>query len=215
MDATFSAASQPPSGRDWTFGATTSGRAAFDDPSAGDASGRDIVRIAAAFSPDDCHKVLRLTVDRPSTWGYHSGIDIRRRRCRVCWLAPDESARWLYQTVESIFLQANARFGFDLTGFAGDLQFTEYETGMHFDWHVDSLAVGDSVRKLSLSIQLSDPADYDGGGLEFVRPGGELVLSRRLGTAIVFPSFTAHRVTEVTRGKRLALVAWAAGPPFR
>jgi PKHD-type hydroxylase len=71
-----------------------------------------------------------------------------------------------------------------------------------------------SQRKLSLTLQLSPPEAYEGGGLEFFG-AGELSVSRLQGTLIAFPSFLHHRVTPITRGKRESLVMWWHGPAFR
>lgn len=73
-------------------------------------------------------------------------------------------------------------------------------------------------RKLSCSIQLSDPADYEGGdlfldGLPCEQPPVNDI--RYQGTSIFFPSFVYHRVTPVTRGTRYSLVAWFDGPKWR
>ena len=72
-----------------------------------------------------------------------------------------------------------------------------------------------SKRKLSLSVQLTDPADYDGGDLEFVNHLGNEDEFRKQGSIIVFPSYLSHRVTTVTRGARRSMIAWVFGPPFR
>ena len=54
----------------------------------------------------------------------------------------------------------------------------------------------------SISVQLSDPSDYSGGVLEF--PNATATTAR--GAAIVFPSYTMHKVHPVTRGRRSSLV---------
>jgi PKHD-type hydroxylase len=84
----------------------------------------------------------------------------------------------------------------------------------------DELIIG-KVRKLSLTLNLSDDNEYEGGNLMFdfgkheypqfyeckeIRPKGSLV---------VFPSFTPHCVTPVTKGIRKSLVLWCLGKPFR
>ena len=71
-----------------------------------------------------------------------------------------------------------------------------------------------SARKLSLSVQLSDGADYDGGDLRFPGPTDEPA-PRERGALIAFPSFVTHRVEPVTRAERLSLVSWISGRPFR
>jgi len=62
-----------------------------------------------------------------------------------------------------------------------------------------------SYRVLSFSIQLSDPALYDGGMLEVGGPGNA---SAAQGTAVLFPSYSLHRVHPVTQGERWSIVSW-------
>jgi PKHD-type hydroxylase len=70
------------------------------------------------------------------------------------------------------------------------------------------------LRKISMSIQLTDGSQYDGGDIEIHGPP-LTVAPRSIGSVVVFPSYALHRVTTVTRGVRHSLVVWAAGPPFR
>ena len=76
--------------------------------------------------------------------------------------------------------------------------------------------------KLSITVSLSDPRDYEGGFLEFAVPHHEptkceFIKARQAmprGSIIVFPSYTWHRVTPVTSGTRLSLVQWNLGPGY-
>ena len=70
-----------------------------------------------------------------------------------------------------------------------------------------------SMRKLSVSVQLSDPNHYKGGNLEFADFIGtpEQKYLRPKGTVIVFPSFIPHQITPVTEGVRHSLVGWYEG----
>ena len=63
-------------------------------------------------------------------------------------------------------------------------------------------------------MQLSDPASYEGGNLEIMNSRDPQAMPRDRGVIIMFPSFTLHRVTKVTRGVRRSLVGWIGGPPF-
>jgi len=92
------------------------------------------------------------------------------------------------------------------------LRYTAEEKG-HYDWHLD-YGSAFSNRKISFSIQLSDPSEYDGGMLEVtgMPPNEE---TRKKGTIILFPSYVRHRVTPVTRGTRYCIVGWVHGPHFR
>ena len=98
-------------------------------------------------------------------------------------------------------------------GFFEGVQVASYSGGGHYGWHMDVGQGVVSTRKLSISVQLSDPADYDGGELEFLASGD--CGPRTQGTLIAFPSFLVHRVRPVTRGTRWSLVSWVAGPSFR
>ena len=78
------------------------------------------------------------------------------------------------------------------------------------------------VRKISMTLNLTDPKSYEGGNLKFdLGPhveGDRLKVlddSRLQGSLIVFPSFTYHCVTPVTSGTRYSLVLWLLGKPWQ
>jgi PKHD-type hydroxylase len=66
-------------------------------------------------------------------------------------------------------------------------------------------------RKLSLTLQLTDPSRYQGGELQFKARDAVTAAARAPGTLIGFPSYLVHRVTQVTAGTRESIVAWVAG----
>ncbi|MDB2656544.1 2OG-Fe(II) oxygenase [Crocinitomicaceae bacterium] len=72
-----------------------------------------------------------------------------------------------------------------------------------------------SARKLSVTVQLSDPDEYEGGDLEFMINHKTVKAPRKKGTIVVFPSFIMHRVTPITKGTRQSIVGWVSGPPYR
>jgi PKHD-type hydroxylase len=124
---------------------------------------------------------------------------------------------WMYQMILEVSADANERhFGLDLTGIVKEPEYVEYYASRgHFHWHNDyGQERPVSTRKLTVSIQLSDPADYDGGQLEMF-DARQSVLPVERGTVSVFPSFYYHRVRPVARGTRKALVAWIAGATLR
>ncbi len=78
------------------------------------------------------------------------------------------------------------------------------------------------VRKLSMTINLNKPGEYDGGNLKFDfgphavgKRFHEVEEIRPQGSIIVFPSWTYHQVTPVTRGTRYSMVLWSLGKPFK
>jgi PKHD-type hydroxylase len=103
-------------------------------------------------------------------------------------------------------------WNFNLSHFKEDLQLGQYIEGEgHYDWHMD---VGEnaSTRKLSVSIQLSDPEEYEGGELNFFINRNEIKAPKTKGTVVIFPSFFMHKVSMVTKGVRKSLVIWVHGP---
>ena len=71
---------------------------------------------------------------------------------------------------------------------------------------------------------VSDQEEYEGGLLQFdirnkSEPNkSEIITCREIlprGSIVVFPSYTWHRVSPVTRGTRLSLVQWNYGPGYK
>ena len=118
-------------------------------------------------------------------------------------------------------------YAFDATGFLDIDPITamRYGVGDHFGWHIDNATAHTASRKLSFSLQLSDPADYDGGDLELALYTPTLGgvgdcrvyrdQIRRRGAITVFPAFHLHRISPIERGTRTALVGWIHGSRFR
>lgn len=135
------------------------------------------------------------------------------RKSDVRFFYPDASTTWLFDKLDQAVSALNRNYRFELQGFFEGVQVASYSGGGHYGWHMDVGQGAVSTRKLSLSVQLSDERDYEGGELEFLVSGD--CGPRRQGTLIAFPSFLVHRVRPVTRGTRWSLVSWVAGPSFR
>ena len=84
-----------------------------------------------------------------------------------------------------------------------------------YGWHQDYGGKIAPSRKLSLVLQLSDPAQYEGGNLQVMTGGEPANVRKQRGLIAAFPAYTLHQVTPVTQGTRQSLVAWISGPPFR
>jgi len=78
------------------------------------------------------------------------------------------------------------------------------------------------TRKLSVTVNLTDPSEYEGGNLMF--DFGEHSENNRFhlckeareqGSIIVFPSSVYHMVQPIEKGTRYSLVMWNLGRPLR
>lgn len=171
------------------------------------------------LSPTDCESIINYCLKFPihtATVGTDSSVDTKIRKNFVRWIPWDNETEKVFALIRNTVFESNQKFwGMDLAGYAEQLQFTQYTAGGdHYDWHTD---IGDgvlSLRKLSVTIQLSDPETYQGGDLE-LRGGVEVTANRDRGNVTIFPSWMPHRVTPVTKGERFSLVVWISGPPFR
>lgn len=176
-----------------------------------------------AFTPAELDAIVaygdRLRLEKATVVydGDNSGADGPLRITRTAWIPRAAETAWLYDRLERVIRTLNAQiYHFDLTGFSDLLQYTVYDSAEqgHFDWHVDQVP-HTAHRKLSASLQLSDPASYEGCNLELHGGRQTLPVPRTRGALSAFPSYAMHRVTPITRGVRKALVLWAAGPRFR
>ncbi len=170
----------------------------------------------AVFSPEECARVLALRQDvKDAGIAADDGRSVYRKG-RVCWLRPGPETNWIFAHVQPVVQQVNGNcYRMELAGFTEPLQLAEYDSGHFYDWHLDLGAGGFSIRKLSFIVQLTDPADYDGGAVEVLNARTPQAIPRGLGSVTLFPSYILHRVQEVTRGTRCSLVGWVGGPHFR
>lgn len=167
------------------------------------------------------------------------------RDSNVTWLRD----QWIYDELLPHINKANvkANWNWDID-YCEDLQFTVYKNNQFYGWHADGgsdwgaiyrrkvqgVTPNDNkkyvdveqlvgkVRKISMTLNLSRPEDYEGGELKFdFGPHSEVDRYKICeeikpqGSMIVFPSFLHHCVAPVTSGTRYSLVLWAVGDPFK
>ena len=93
---------------------------------------------------------------------------------------------------------------------SGNLFTLERSLLMGFDENIEM------VRKLSFSLQLSHPDDYEGGNVQLLdEAGNSYITPRQRGTIVLFDSRTQHRVLKVTKGVRKSIVGWTVGPRWK
>ncbi len=167
------------------------------------------------LSPQECDRVLAIAEPlqvhegRTGAQGKADGA----RDSGVRFIYPQDASQWLFTRLEQALERLNEGYEFELQGFYEGAQVASYAPGGHYDWHMDLGTDGFSTRKLSMSVQLSAPEDYQGGELEFIATDERAPTTR--GSLIVFPSFVVHRIRPVTAGTRWSLVSWISGPAFR
>jgi PKHD-type hydroxylase len=168
-----------------------------------------------AFSKEECQKIIDIANNKGLIKGKTKGeSDVRDSK--ISWLYPNDDMDWVFRKVTDIILNLNDKFfKFDIFGLHEGFQFTNYvapsgKYGKHIDRTVNIV-----VRKLSVSIQLTDPKEYKGGELYLYDNDKGTLMDKTQGTLIMFPSYVLHEVMPVTKGTRNSLVTWVTGKQFK
>ena len=186
------------------------------------------------FTPEETARIRKYASQRDNRFtdavvGEDEHVDTEYRRTETLIVRRnknDPDTEWFYSRLEAFAKQMNRAFWqFDLGGDAGvrhnhqcrlheSLQILKYRSSDKgfYDRHLDTgISGATSLRKLSVTVQLSPATGYSGGDLEIMTGMKTLPMPRSEGAAVVFPSYMMHRVTPVTRGERLAIVMWFTG----
>ena len=174
------------------------------------------------FTPDQCRQIINCGRSQPPQKAQvgmgkpGGGTDTKKRVTTISWI-PFKEMDHMYRDLDKFIQAANLNhFGFEDVRVTENAQFTEYPVGGFYDWHMDcdtNMAHEPPVRKISMTLLLNDPSEFEGGHLEIGAPGKYAELKQ--GHAIAFASFINHRVQPVKRGLRQSLVVWFGGKPFR
>tara|TARA_X000000368_G_scaffold400948_1_gene373322 strand:- start:62 stop:685 length:624 start_codon:yes stop_codon:yes gene_type:complete len=167
----------------------------------------------------------------PNTIGEKDIKDVsKKRKSNVVWM--DDP--WIYKEIHPLVHAANQNAGWNFQwDFSESCQFTKYKLNQFYDWHCDSWNKPydkpnepnshGKIRKLSVTVSLSDETEYEGGDFEFdFRSADDGSNQPQIckeikpkGSVVVFPSFVWHRVKPVISGTRYSLVMWNLGQPWK
>jgi|TARA_R100001530_G_scaffold45499_2_gene34304 PKHD-type hydroxylase len=180
--------------------------------------------IGPIFTPAQCQDIVNMGHQQKAEEakvGHKKkpggNYDAKMRVTTISWI-PFKEMPDMYRIIERTMLQVNRNhFGYEGMQITEVAQFTEYPKGGFYEWHMDAdvnCQYEPPVRKISMTILLSNPSEFVGGDLEFMTEGNKpphLVQ----GQAIFFDSMIRHRVNKVKKGIRRSLVMWFGGPPFK
>jgi PKHD-type hydroxylase len=171
------------------------------------------------LSSEECKKIIEIAKNK----SFEKGIVFNKenyqneRESNICWLDQTDDLNWLFTKIAQACLEINKLcFRFDLNGISESLQFTNYKAPSgKYGKHIDCGGPVIPVRKLSISIQLTESKEYEGGELVIYGSEKPTIMEKEQGSLIVFPSYVLHEVKPVTKGERNSLVCWITGKPFR
>ena len=193
----------------------------------------------ALLTPEECNGILKWF--EPCEWReagtynekYDNSTDHKYRKGRVKFFKQSKDMDWNHSHIPgpNMFPGHSKLQGF-IEHFASkqninidkdniDWQLAEYKEGDHFkthrDVHPDTRTFNAKViRKVSVTVQLTDPDEYEGGVLRLPIDSDMIQHApKAIGDVTIFPSWYSHGVTKITKGTRYALVGWQQGPFYR
>ena len=156
-----------------------------------------------------------------------STVEKTLRDANLKWIKLNNKSEWLYNKLISSIKEVNVSNYNYILNFIEILQFSKYNSSnysfhsKHIDCqNADNLKNFEDIRKLSFSIQLTNPEEYEGGNLKFYSGNKSIytgkdeysIANKKKGSITFFPSNIFHEVTPVTKGNRYSLVGWVSGP---
>jgi PKHD-type hydroxylase len=183
----------------------------------------DYYYFTDGFSSEELEEISKIVENLPYHTAVTSSGEVEDRKSKLKWIPQHKDYAWLYKKLMKFASDANDEmWNFDLTSAPELIQYTEYhgtdrgEYGWHQDIGPDEL----SSRKVSITVQLSDDKEYEGGDLLFWMGGNSLednnlVAPRGKGTVVLFPSYVVHAVKPVTKGIRKSFVLWLGGGHYK
>jgi|LWDU01.1.fsa_nt_gi PKHD-type hydroxylase len=137
----------------------------------------------------------------------------KTRKSNIVWV---DSKKLIHRAMTNFMREANQDFfKYNITS-SEPIQFSEYKKGDHYISHKDEVwGTKENIRKLTVTILLSDPKSFSGGELQLYNGTNSFFepLDKR-GTIICHNCYDWHNVTPVMDGVRYSLVQWSSGPRF-
>ena len=127
------------------------------------------------FTPDQCRQIIECGRGRPPQQAQvgmnkpGGGLDTKKELQQYLGYLLKEMEH-MYRDLNKFIQAANENhFGFGDVRVTENAQFTEYPVGGFYDWHMDcdtNMQHEPPVRKISMTLLLNDPSEFEGGHLE-------------------------------------------------
>ena len=130
------------------------------------------------------------------------------RSVEISYLKEDSPK--LVRRIISDLCRLNNPWKLSISKLSNDVRIQRYRKGDYTEAHTDYEPETGEFSKLTVVIPLVEPICWHGGVLQI--GNSRKAPSLRAGDAVIFPSFTPHRVTNVLSGERITLSAWMIGP---
>jgi len=132
------------------------------------------------------------------------------RKSKVSWINKDvdsKSDEIIQKIVDLMFWESKETHDIKLTS-VEPVQFAKYGLLDHYAKHIDIGTNDSNYRILSAVVELTNPNNYLGGGLNIYIANQVHKMPFKQGTVVLFPSILTHKAKPVFYGTRYSLSLW-------
>ena len=177
----------------------------------------DIVSInkSSLFSKEECQQILNSSIEElwlPARVIGDGKLHVGRRQ-----KVRGDVTGFPFMNIRSVTKKANDEiYDFNLLGIIDQdfPQVFKYSEKEYYDWHFD-LNIMMPSRKITFIINLTDPAEYQGGAIEFLNIDTADANIDEQGSCLIFPSYIPYRINPIKKGIKHILVGHIHGALFK
>jgi PKHD-type hydroxylase len=183
--------------------------------------------IEEAIPERNCDEIINYFSNKEKIKGTVRSSEKKKQNWRNSYVSFDDSSVWINNLINPFIREANKKFWNLQIDYPETNQFTEYKLNQYYHWHMDALngphdrpmdkKLHNKIRKISSSLFLSNPEDYEGGSFNFcylddkARKKTDTIKKLKKGSLVIFLSNLLHEIKPVTKGTRYSLVNWYIG----
>lgn len=186
--------------------------------------------VEQAIPERNCDEIINYFSNKEKIKGTIKSTEKKKQKWRNSFVSFDDNAYWINNLINPFIREANIKFWNLQIDYPETNQFTEYKLNQYYHWHVDSFnepfnkpeneRLNNKIRKISSSLFLSNPEDYEGGAFNFcylddkAQKKVDTIKKLKKGSLVIFLSTLLHEIKPVTKGIRYSLVNWYLGNRF-
>lgn len=183
--------------------------------------------VEKAIPERNCDEIINYFSNKEKIKGGIKSTEKKKKNWRNSYVSFDDSSVWINNLINPFIKEANKKFWNLQIDYPETNQFTEYKLNQYYHWHMDAFnepfnkpdnkKLHNKIRKISSSLFLSSPKDYEGGAFNFCYLNDEAqkkidtIKKLKKGSLVIFLSNLLHEIKPVIKGTRYSLVNWYIG----
>lgn len=160
---------------------------------------------------EDCEYLIQSNIDKLESAKVANNTSASKflRKGKTSWINNNEdikSTEIIQKIVDLMFWESKFTHNTELST-VESVQFAKYGFLDHYDKHID-IGTDGNYRVLTAVVELSDPKNYIGGGLNLYMGRHIYKIPFKQGTVVIFPSIITHKAKPVFYSSRYSITLW-------